>query len=74
MPTLMSRLFSEERPAARHRQIEQFGGITEATVSSISETKEGIVRPFPVQLDGDYIGEKTTLRLRVEPGALTVIA
>jgi diacylglycerol kinase family enzyme len=74
MPTLMSRLFSEERPAARHRQIEQFGGITTATVSSISETKEGIVRPFPVQLDGDYIGEKTTLELRVEPGALTVIA
>jgi diacylglycerol kinase family enzyme len=74
MPTLIARLFSEERPAARHRQIEQFSAITEATVSSVSETKDGILRPFPVQVDGDYIGEKTRLELRSEPGALTVIA
>jgi diacylglycerol kinase family enzyme len=70
----MSRLFSEERPAARHRQIEQFSTIAEATVTSVSETKDGILRPFPVQVDGDYIGEKTKLELRSEPGALTVIA
>jgi diacylglycerol kinase family enzyme len=74
MPTLMSRLFSEERPAARHRQIEQFSAIAEATVTSVSETKDGILRPFPVQVDGDYSGEKTRLELRSEPGALTVIA
>lgn len=74
MPTLMSRLFSEQRPASRHRQIEQFDAVTEATVSSISETRDGIVRPFPVQVDGDYIGEKTQLRLLAEPGALTIVA
>ncbi|HEV7400159.1 MAG TPA: diacylglycerol kinase family protein [Solirubrobacterales bacterium] len=74
MPTLMSRLFSEQRPAARHRQIEQFNAVTEATIGSTSETKDGIVRPFPVQVDGDYIGERTRLELRAEPGALTVIA
>ncbi|HEX8959730.1 MAG TPA: diacylglycerol kinase family protein, partial [Solirubrobacterales bacterium] len=38
MPTLIRRLFSERRPAAQHRQIEVFGGVTEATVSSISQT------------------------------------
>jgi diacylglycerol kinase family enzyme len=74
MPTLIPRLFSEQRPAARHRQIEHFEGVTEATVSSISETKDEVVRPFPVQVDGDYIGERTQLDLSVAPGALTVIA
>ena len=74
MPTLISRLFSERHPAARHRQIEHFDDISAATISSISETKDGDLRPFPVQVDGDYIGEKTRLELRVEPGALTVIA
>ena len=74
MPTLIARLFSERKPAARHRQIEHFPGISEATLTSISETKGGILRPFPVQVDGDYIGEKTELKLAVEPGALTVVA
>jgi diacylglycerol kinase family enzyme len=74
MPTLIARLFSESNPAARHRQIEHFPGITEATISSASETKDGVIRPFPVQVDGDYIGEKTEMTLRAEPGALTIVA
>ncbi|MGH2974200.1 MAG: diacylglycerol/lipid kinase family protein [Solirubrobacterales bacterium] len=74
MPTLIARLFSAERPAARHRQIDHFAGMAEATVASISETKDGIARPFPVQVDGDYIGEKTEMRLRTEPAALTIVA
>ena len=74
MPTLIARLFSERRPAARHRQIEHFAGVTEATVSSISETRDGIVRPFPIQVDGDYIGERTAVTLRADPAALTVVA
>jgi diacylglycerol kinase family enzyme len=74
MPTLIARLFSEKSPAARHRQIEHFAGVTEATVASVSETRDGVIRPFPVQVDGDYIGEKTEMTLRVDPGALTVVA
>jgi diacylglycerol kinase family enzyme len=74
MPTLIPRLFSEKRPAARHRQIEHFEGVTAATVSSVSETKDGVTRPFPVQVDGDYIGERARLELSVAPGALTIIA
>lgn len=74
MPTLIARLFSESKPAARHRQIEHFAAVTEATVTSISETRDGIVRPFPIQVDGDYIGEKTEVKLQVEPGALTIVA
>jgi diacylglycerol kinase family enzyme len=74
MPTLISRIFSEKRSAAQHRQIEHFAHIGGATISSISETKDGVTRPFPVQVDGDYIGERTELELKVDSGALTVIA
>jgi diacylglycerol kinase family enzyme len=74
MPGLIPRLFSETRPAARHRRIEHFAGVTEASVASTSSGPDGAPRPFPIQVDGDYIGEGTRLELRAEPGALTVVA
>jgi diacylglycerol kinase family enzyme len=74
MPTLISRLFSANRPAARHRQVEHFAGVTEATVRSVSEAKQGGLRPFPLQVDGDYIGDRTEIALRADPGALTIVA
>jgi diacylglycerol kinase family enzyme len=74
MPTLIPRLFSERRPAARHRRIEHFPRVAGATVTSASETKDGTVRPFPVQVDGDYIGERTRIELSVAPAALTIVA
>lgn len=74
MPTLIPRLFGEKRPAARHRQITHFEGVAAASIASISQTKDGTLRPFPVQVDGDYIGERTRLELKVEPGALSVVA
>jgi diacylglycerol kinase family enzyme len=74
MPTLIPRLFSEDRPAGRHRRIEQFDDVQEASVASISTGADGAQRPFPIQVDGDYIGEKTRIELRAEPGALTIVA
>jgi diacylglycerol kinase family enzyme len=74
MPTLVPRLFSESRPAARHRQIVHFEDVVEATIASISESRDGEPRPFPVQVDGDYIGERTRVELRAAPGALTIVA
>jgi diacylglycerol kinase family enzyme len=74
MPTLIARLFSERRPAVHHRQIQNLGNVAEATVCSASENKDGVIRPFPVQVDGDYIGEKTQIELRVDSGALTVVS
>jgi diacylglycerol kinase family enzyme len=73
MPTLIPRLFSATRPAARHRQVEHFDDVTLATVRSISE-KDGEPRPFPLQVDGDYIGTRTEVVLRADPDALTIIA
>ena len=74
MPTLIARLFSRRHPAARHRQVAHFDNVTAATVASISEDKDGEIRPFPVQVDGDHIGERTRVELRVDPAALTILA
>ncbi len=74
MPTLIPRVLSIGPSTARHRQMAHFEDVGEATVSSISETKDGAVRPFPVQVDGDYIGEHTGIELRAVPAALTVVA
>jgi diacylglycerol kinase family enzyme len=74
MPTLISRLFSESRPAAQHRQVAHFDDVGSAVVESVSTDKNGLLRPFPLQVDGDYIGERTHIQLHAEPGALTIIA
>jgi diacylglycerol kinase family enzyme len=74
VPTLIPRLFSERRPGGRHRRITHFDDVSTASIGSLSTTKEGDVRPFPVQVDGDYIGERTQIELRIEPAALTILA
>ncbi len=53
---------------ARHRQIESFPETREAGVIA---TDGGT---FPVQVDGDYIGQWDNARLAVAPGALLVVA
>jgi len=74
MPTLISRLFSERRPAAHHKQVTHFDDISHAVVETVSTAKDGTVRPFPLQVDGDYIGERERVELRSAPGALTIVA
>jgi diacylglycerol kinase family enzyme len=74
MPTLVPRLFSETRTAAGHKQVIHFDDVSFATITSASEDKEGISRAFPVQVDGDYIGERTRVELGIDPGALTIVA
>lgn len=74
MPTLIARLFSESRPAAHHKQVAHFDDVTHAVVETVSTDKDGKVRPFPLQVDGDYIGERDRIELRAVPGALTIVA
>src|SRR6201995_4127720 len=59
MPTLLPKLFSQKKPAVRHRQIIGFAGATKAVIESISEDRSGAPRPFHLQVDGDFIGERT---------------
>jgi diacylglycerol kinase family enzyme len=72
--TLIPRLLGERLKVPNHRQIEHFDDIHEARVSSVSTDREGRTRPFPLQVDGDYIGEVSLAELRVDPGALTIVA
>ena len=37
-------------------------------------TRTGAPRPFPLQVDGDYIGDRTSVELSAAPGALTIVA
>ena len=43
-------------------------------MTSVSTDAEGEPRPFPIQVDGDYIGVHPELELGIDPGALTIIA
>jgi diacylglycerol kinase family enzyme len=74
MIPIAARVLSRRLHAARHRKIDTFDDVHQASVRSISDDAEGQPRPFPVQVDGDYIGEYTELSFSVEPGALTVVA
>ncbi|MEK6227888.1 MAG: diacylglycerol kinase family protein [Actinomycetota bacterium] len=67
LPTVLWRAFSgKASTVARHRQIDGFPGVEGALVSALDD------RPFPVQVDGDFIGEFEQVRYSVSPGALTV--
>ena len=74
MPLLLSRLLSGKRSAAGHRRVEHFDDVLAATVSSASTAKDGSPKPFPLQVDGDYIGDRERIELRAVPGALTIVA
>jgi diacylglycerol kinase family enzyme len=74
MLPIATRVLSERLHASRNRQIDEFDDVTRASVRSTSVDGDGVVRPFPVQVDGDYIGEHTELEFSVDPGALTIVA
>jgi len=74
MPTLISRLLSGKRSAADHRQVTHFDDVASATVTTLSTGKDDTPKPFPLQVDGDYIGDRTRIELRAVPGALTIVA
>ena len=74
VPMIAARVLSEGLRVSRSRQIDHFAGIGEAHIDSISPDSEGVLRRFPVQVDGDYIGDHAELELKVDPGALTIVA
>jgi diacylglycerol kinase family enzyme len=69
LPTLIPRLFSgRARTVIRHRQVEGLSGVREARVEALGD------RPFPVQVDGDYIGEFDTVEYGVVPRGLLAVS
>jgi diacylglycerol kinase family enzyme len=69
IPTIAARVFSARAATvARHRQIEAIQGIEHARVAAVDE------RPFPLEVDGDYIGEFDAVSYGVSPRTLAVVA
>jgi diacylglycerol kinase family enzyme len=74
LPAIAARALHPRWSVTGHRQIDHFPGLIEARIESRSVDAEGALRRFPVEVDGDYIGEHGELDLRVDAGALTIIA
>ena len=74
MLPIASRVLSKNLHVSKNRQIAEFDDVTRASVRSVSKDSDGVPRPFPVQVDGDYIGEYTELDFSVEPSALRIVA
>jgi diacylglycerol kinase family enzyme len=69
LPTLIPRLLSARaRSVMRHRQVEPLLELQHARIEAIDD------RPFPVQVDGDYIGEFSEIELGVLPGGLLAVS
>ncbi len=72
---MAGRVLVERLGGARsHRHVDEFRDVTEARIESVSRDAEGTIRRFPVQVDGDYIGDHGELDIAIEPRALTVVA
>jgi diacylglycerol kinase family enzyme len=52
----------------RHRQVESLPGLDGLRVEAIDD------RPFPVQVDGDFLGEFAEVEFGVSPGALLALS
>ena len=74
VPAIAARVLNPGWSATGHRQIEHFSGITSGRVESLSRNEDGSFRKFPVEVDGDYIGEHGELELELAPAALSIIA
>ena len=69
LPTLIPRLLSARaRTVMRHRQVEPLLELQRARVEALDD------RPFPVQVDGDYIGEFSEVEIGVKPGGLLAVS
>jgi diacylglycerol kinase family enzyme len=69
MPTLIPRIFSgREGSVVRHRQVRGFDPVDNLTVTSVDG------RPFPVEADGDFLGNFERLDYGVAPRSLAVVA
>jgi len=69
VPTILARIFvGGPDSVSKHKQVEALQGLRELRITSKND------RPFPLQLDGDHIGDFTEIELGVRPLALPVVS
>ena len=71
-PGAIWRLFREGHSLAEHPRARGFPRLDEVRVTSLE--KDGAPMPFPLEVDGDYLGEHTEAVYAVAPGALRIVA
>ena len=74
VPFIAARVLGSHSTAGDHRHIDHYEGLDGARIETLSRGPEGAWRGFPVEVDGDYIGEHTELDLGIERSALKIIA
>ena len=68
LPTLIPRLFTARAHwVLGHRRVQSLPAVKRAVVESIDG------RSFPVEVDGDFLGEFQSVEYTVAPGALRVL-
>jgi diacylglycerol kinase family enzyme len=69
LPTVIPRVFSARAATVlRHRQIDSLPDLARARVTTVDE------RPFPLQVDGDYIGDYSEAEYNVRPAGLVAVS
>ncbi len=68
VPTLLWRALGPRGSLIDHRQFDGFSGASRVRVRSLDE------RPLPVQVDGDFIGERDEVEVSVCAGGLHVVS
>ena len=69
MPTVIPRVFSARAATVlRHRQIDSLPSVTQARVLSVGDD------PFPLQVDGDYLGDLDEAEFSITPGGLAAVS
>ena len=69
VPTIMARIFAGGPDSvSKHAQVEPLQGLTSLRIVSRDD------RPFPLQLDGDHVGDYMEMDLGVRPLALAVVS
>jgi len=69
LATLIPRIFSANaHTVLRHRQVEGLSGLTSARATCVDE------RPFPLHVDGDYVGEYEEIEYGIRPRGLMAVS
>jgi diacylglycerol kinase family enzyme len=72
-PGVIWRLFREGKHLGGHPQARSFTRLDHARVVGL-QSADGRLRPFPLEVDGDYLGEFTDVTYDVHPQALQIVA
>jgi diacylglycerol kinase family enzyme len=72
VPILAWKLLTNRGSVSDHSQVRSFSNVYSATITALP--RNGELRPFPLQVDGDYIAEYAEVKFEICPGALLVVA